>query len=125
MSHIHSPKLDNFYRHKYKEIISEESSKQPLEVREKPEGNNTDYFATTYGITLHYLDRYIERIYLKDSRDYKNKDKMRLAEMLQDTLPLIQGISITHIEDGIVSIIRKGIAITVYPEGTKEITKEI
>ena len=122
MAHIHSPKLSKFYKYKYEEVIAEESAHKPMEIRDRPESFTTDYFAKTYNITLHYLDRYIERVYLKDSGDYANRDKERLAKMLQSILPLAEGISVTHTEDGVTSIIRKGIAITVYPEGTKDKT---
>jgi len=115
----HSHRLNSFFRHKYKEIIPEESRHSPMEVRPKKDTESTEYFATTYNVTLHYLDRYIERIFDSNPEDYTNKDKERLAEMLQSILPIADGLSTTYTKDGITSIIREGIAITAYPEGTK------
>ena len=123
--------LDNKYRYGDSpavvvDNIHKTSSETPLTVKayDKSDG---EYFSTHYHITLHYVNRYIQRVYGVNPYDYQSEAKHRLAQMLASILPVGTGLSTDYIDDqGVKSLIREGIAITIYltKRGKENIAKK-
>lgn len=115
--HGYKKKKNKFYHWKYdRENTDNNRSKlKPLKARERAYDSGQDYFSKKYHISLHYINRYIERVFLKDPDKYSYKDKKRLARMLKHFLPVGKHLLSTNFKEfiGFTSIIRNGIAITV------------
>ena len=102
-----------FYRYKYVGTHEELPTKhQPKESREYHKEFG-EYFADNFCVSLHYLNRYIERKFTENPDKYNIKKKINLAKMLRELLPVGTGLSTTvEDEDGYKSIITEGVAIT-------------
>jgi signal peptidase I len=107
-------KKDSFYKYSYKIITPKKvkNTLQPLR-RGKPIVGYRDYFKNNWGITWHYVNRYIERVYGEPRDKYSVREKELLAQLLAEQLPLGSNLSIDYkSKDGVVSKIRDGVAIT-------------
>jgi len=102
-----------FYRYEYSDVHKEESTRRQPKKQREYHKEYGEYFADNFCISLHYLNRYIERKFLENPDKYNIEKKTNLAKMLQDILPIGTGLSTVCMdEEGYKSIITEGVAIT-------------